>query len=99
MAYKRLQDGSVEVRSIVEIKQHELLRLTYGARGNSQLLLNYGFSIARNWEPDGSSNDVLEFSLNGEDMVNLRAGPKSYSYGPLVKALEQACTVEPYGSS
>ena len=99
LAYKRLQDGSVEVRSIVEIKQHELLRLTYGARGNSQLLLNYGFSIARNWEPDGSSNDVLEFSLNGEDMVNLRAGPKSYSYGPLVKALEQACTVEPYGSS
>ena len=32
LAYKRLQDGSVEVRSIVEIKQHELLRLTYGAR-------------------------------------------------------------------
>jgi hypothetical protein len=71
----------------------ETLRLTYGAKGNAQLLLNYGFTIPNNLEPDGSSNDVLEFKVsNAHDtkdanIVLLRTGDKSYTFGCLRKAL------------
>ena len=87
--YKSLEDGSIEVKSTQTIQPNDPLKLTYGARGNSQLLLNYGFTLRRNLEPDGSSNDVLEFSSDGMGVVNLRTGPKSYTYGGLVSALEQ----------
>jgi hypothetical protein len=96
LSYKRVENGSIEVRSIQSIEQDEGLRLTYGAQGNAQLLLNYGFSIPRNLEPDGSSNDVLEFSLlDGMPVIQLRTGPKSYAYGGLVKALEQVVDMTP----
>ena len=85
------EDGSVVVKTSQNIKKDEGLRLTYGAQSNSQLLLNYGFTIPNNIEPDGSSNDFLEFSCEGSDQnqIALRTGPKAYCYGGFVKALEQ----------
>jgi hypothetical protein len=62
----------------------ETLRITYGAQSNAQLLLNYGFCVTDNMEPDGSCNDVLQF----EPGILLRTGPREYTYGPFVKALE-----------
>jgi len=62
---------------------------TYGAKGNAQLLSRYGFCIDSNVEPDGSSNDVVEFvAKEGSPAVELRAGPKAYTYGGFVRALE-----------
>lgn len=82
------EDGCVQVTSTDMIDPGGLLQITYGARGNGQLLLNYGFAIPNNLEPDNSSNDVLEFSLGDSTVVELRTGPKSYTYGGFVKALE-----------
>ncbi|KAG7359932.1 SET methyltransferase domain containing protein [Nitzschia inconspicua] len=79
------------VRSVATLQPGDTLTLTYGALGNSQLLLNYGFCIANNVEPDGSSNDVLELVIEVDGqvvMVPLRAGPKSYSYGCFTKAVD-----------
>jgi hypothetical protein len=91
LAYRALeQDGSIEVTACQTINQYDGLRLTYGAQGNGQLLSNYGFAISDNLEPDGSSNDQLEFRcFDGSNTINLRTGPKAYTYGALVKALEQ----------
>ena len=109
----------LEVTSTETLSTGQPLLLTYGAQGNQQLLVNYGFCIQNNVEPDGSSNDVLEFKLprgtktmktrtgskkrkisndstapTSQDqqestfIVSLRMGPKSYTYGSFVKALE-----------
>jgi hypothetical protein len=91
------EQGAIVVRAAQTVNVGDVLRITYGAQGNAQLLLNYGFCISNNIEPDGSSNDVLEFypstSTTDKDqqVVHLRAGPKSYSYGGLVKALDRFC--------
>jgi len=85
--YKRAADGAVEVRAQRALAAGSAVYLTYGAKGNAQLLSCYGFCLRRNVEPDGSSNDVLEFTLPGAT-VALRAGPKAYTYGPFVKAIE-----------
>ena len=85
------------VKSTIDIDADECIRLTYGAKSNDQLLLNYGFCIPRNIEPDGSSNDVLKFlifsdrtnSPGGDKIIALRAGPKSYSYGGFAATLEK----------
>ena len=56
--------------------------------------INYGFAIPHNLEPDGSSNDFLEWKVddsnNGrtKETIILRTGPKSYTYGGLVQAIE-----------
>ncbi|CAJ1949540.1 unnamed protein product [Cylindrotheca closterium] len=89
LEYKILDDGSVEVSATAKIAPHEHFRLTYGAKGNSQLLLNYGFAMKHNLETDGSSNDFLEFSFDGAPAVELRTGPKDYTYGKFIKILEQ----------
>mmetsp|Transcript_15013 Transcript_15013/g.27224 ORF Transcript_15013/g.27224 Transcript_15013/m.27224 type:complete len:476 (-) Transcript_15013:142-1569(-) len=85
-------DGSmivIRVTSDASLVPNTPLRNTYGAKGNSQLLIHYGFCLLDNLEPDGSSNDVLEFSpQEGTAMVELRAGPKSYTFGGLIKALQ-----------
>mmetsp|Transcript_19290 Transcript_19290/g.52995 ORF Transcript_19290/g.52995 Transcript_19290/m.52995 type:complete len:506 (-) Transcript_19290:2725-4242(-) len=73
------------------IAKGDALRITYGAQGNAQLLFNYGFAIPNNFEPDGSSNDTYEFFPTNDEAskaVFLRMGPKSYSYGCFVQALE-----------
>jgi hypothetical protein len=82
------EDGCVQVTSTDMIDAGGLLQITYGARGNGQLLLNYGFAVPNNLEPDNSSNDVLEFGVIDSTVVELRTGPKSYTYGGFVKALE-----------
>eukprot|EP00985_Skeletonema_marinoi_P031318 scaffold37618_cov241-Skeletonema_marinoi.AAC.1 len=65
------------------------LQMTYGAKSNSTLLGRYGFCIADNVEPDGSCNDVVEIELKEEaPPVKLQRGPKSYTYGPFIKALK-----------
>jgi hypothetical protein len=98
LSYRYEQEqGAIVVRAAENVHAGDVLRITYGAQGNAQLLLNYGFSIPNNLEPDGSSNDVLEFfpstlAADKENVVALRAGPKSYSYGGLTKALDHFCT-------
>jgi hypothetical protein len=88
------QDGSnMVVRTTQVIAPHDTFRITYGAQSNGQLLLNYGFCLADNNEPDGSSNNVYEFCVDGtagsaSNIIRLRLGPKSYTYGPLVQILE-----------
>jgi hypothetical protein len=88
VSYKFQEDGSVEVKSTTKIEKDGVLRITYGSLGNGQLLFNYGFAIPRNLEPDGSSNDTLELRLNDTKTIHLRTGPKSYTYGRLVQAME-----------
>lgn len=83
------EDGSVCVKALRAIRKGSTIRNTYGAKGNAQLLSCYGFCLANNLEPDGSSNDVLEFVANPKmPRVNLRAGPRSYTFGGFVKALD-----------
>jgi hypothetical protein len=77
LTYKTLHDGSVEVKTTQPIEPYEGLRLTYGAQGNGQLLLNYGFTVPKNLEPDGSSNNFVEFSCDGVNIINLKTGPKA----------------------
>ena len=73
-----------------DLEPGSVLGITYGAKSNSVLLSRYGFTISDNNEPDGSSNDVVEFSpKNDGNIVELRRGPKSYTYGCFIKALEQ----------
>lgn len=85
------KDGNMVVHTARPLKANDALCITYGAQSNGQLLLNYGFCIAANVEPDGSSNNVYEFvAANDSDAktILLRMGPKSYTYGPLVQVLE-----------
>jgi hypothetical protein len=90
----------VKVVATKEILPNESLRITYGAKPNSVLLVNYGFTIPNNMEPDGSSNDILEFypppssSLKKDTMRDersitiLRTGPPSYTYGCFTTAVQ-----------
>ena len=73
--------------TLFDLAEGEQLLATYGTKGNHQLLLSYGFCIPDNVEPDGSSNDVYEMELYGQT-VELRAGKKAYTYGPLCRAIE-----------
>ena len=94
---KRLSDAPkasimIEVTSTNEIVPGEAIRITYGAKSNAVLLANYGFTLAHNREPDGSSNDVLEFvDGSGETVTTLRTGPPSYTYGCFTTALQYFC--------
>lgn len=72
------------VRAVAHIPAGTPLYITYGAQSNAQLYVNYGFCVTSNTEPDGSSNDILEWA----DGVVLRTGPRLYTYGPFVKALD-----------
>lgn len=91
LSYSFTDKEGMVVKSCQEIAAQESLRLTYGAKGNAQLFLNYGFSIPNNVEPDGSCNDTLEFQIeerNDLPPIVLRVGPKSYTYGCLARAVE-----------
>ena len=95
-----VSEDAMIVRSMIDIDPGDSIRLTYGAKANAQLLLNYGFCIPQNVEPDGSSNDILEFQTQSEGetssgkFISLRTGPKSYSYGGFVAALEEYFSTE-----
>jgi hypothetical protein len=80
----------VQARAQESLNADSVLKITYGAKGNQQLLLNYGFTIPGNIEADGSSNDDMEVLLhpNGPP-VKIRTGPKSYTFGCLSRAVEQ----------
>ena len=92
----------VDVVATKDIQPNESIRITYGAKPNSVLLVNYGFTIPNNMEPDGSSNDVLEFftpssaqsttttneQSDGPPITILRTGPPSYTYGCFTTALQ-----------
>jgi len=83
------ENGSILVTTSRKLEIGSLPSITYGAKGNAQLLLRYGFCLHSNTEPDGSANDVLEFRPKPDHpIVELRIGPKSYTFGSLVKALE-----------
>lgn len=89
ISYRRL-DASVQATAMEDIQIGKTLQITYGAIGNAQLLLNYGFALDNNVEPDGSSNDVVEVQLKeGSPLVQLRTGPKPYTFGCFSKAVEQ----------
>lgn len=89
ITYRRL-DSSVQAIAKEDIQMGKTLQITYGARGNAQLLFNYGFTLDNNVEPDGSSNDVVEVQLkDGSPLVQLRTGPKPYTFGCFSKAVEQ----------
>ena len=89
----------VDVVATKDIPPHESIRITYGAKPNSVLLVNYGFTIPNNMEPDGSSNDILEFyppqsddnhhpTRDASPTTILRTGPPSYTYGCFTTALQ-----------
>ena len=92
----------VDVVATKDIQPNESIRITNGAKPNSVLLVNYGFTIPNNMEPDGSSNDVLEFftpssaqsttttneQSDGPPITILRTGPPSYTYGCFTTALQ-----------
>jgi hypothetical protein len=84
---------AVVAQARADLRRGDTLVITYGAQSNASLLLNYGFCIANNVEPDGSSNDRYELRVGPAAspraaVVSLRAGPKEYSYGDLVTALD-----------
>jgi hypothetical protein len=85
----------VQTRHAVDMPIGTSLCITYGAQSNAQLLLNYGFCLSQNIEPDGSSNNTYELHLkDGQEdattssAIILRLGPKSYTYGPLAQVLQ-----------
>jgi hypothetical protein len=82
-----IDDGYVVVQTLRAIKAGEEVCITYGAKGNSALLLSYGFCLLHNVEPDGSSNDVVTVEVKEGVECELRVGDVSYSYGCLSKAV------------
>ena len=106
----RLVDGgvsgngslSLEMRALVALQAGSEVHDTYGAKGSSLLLCQYGFALVCNLEPDGSSNDVRPLELPARNdgevapslvyrppaLAPLRIGPKSYSFPPLVVAID-----------
>ncbi len=53
ISYHRSNDGNIIVSAKCDLKNAAKLGITYGAKGNSQLLSRYGFTIQHNSEPDG----------------------------------------------
>lgn len=92
VSYTRLQDGSIQVLTKHHLSYGSSPGITYGAKANRVLLLRYGFCIEENFEPDGSSNDTAEF---GMPIIELKTGPKSYTYGNFVKLLERFTPNDP----
>lgn len=55
VSYFKTDRGSVRVVAAQDLDARVVLAITYGARGNAQLLFNYGFCIPDNIEPDGKN--------------------------------------------
>ena len=54
---------SIVVTALRSFDPGDPIRISYGARGNAELLLRYGFTIPDNTEPDGSSNDTRRIAV------------------------------------
>jgi len=63
-----IDDTGVKVKTLQAVQKGAEVTITYGAKSNSHLLCNYGFTVAGNTEPDGSSNDLcrVRFSLDSQ---------------------------------
>ena len=94
VTYKKEKDGSIHLIARHDLEKDSTPGITYGAKGNAQLLSRYGFTLENNLEPDGSSNDIFEIKIYGQK-CEFRAGPKSYTYGCLVKALSLTSKANP----
>jgi len=88
-------DHVVVVHASRDTAAGECLSITYGALSNATLLVQYGFCLPDNVEPDGSSNDVYDFVVTCRTggvtttiTLPLRTGPKSYTYSLFIRALE-----------
>lgn len=93
----------VVVRAVRDFAAGDPVRVAYGARGNGDLALRYGFTIPANIEPDGSHNDVVPVRVwasvstregEGDDPapereVTLRMAPSpAYTAGDFADALD-----------
>ena len=95
-----MEDGALELRTLLPLHGGAPVHDTYGAKGNEQLLATYGFTSLLNLEPDGSSNDVRELPLPQTEadaallvfvpptVAPLRIGPKRYALHPLLLAVD-----------
>ena len=93
-------DGCFEMRTLQPLARGAGVHGTYGALGSAQLLVNYGFSLLYNVEPDGSGNDIRDLPLPSTHykrtnlvytppkVAPLQVGPKRYSLGPLTKSMD-----------
>ena len=93
---------ALHVRVLRPVVANRALHITYGAKGNAQLLGSYGFVTLVNYEPDGSSNDVRDLYLPQPAALSapaplvhvpsthapLRIGPKGYAFPALNKAVD-----------
>ena len=61
VSYNRLEDGTIEVKAKSNMNKNQCPGITYGAKGNSQLLLRYGFCLKDNVEPDGKHIQISLF--------------------------------------
>ena len=81
----------VRVTALRAFAPGDPVQISYGARGAADLLLRYGFVVADNVEPDGSSNDVFPLKMPGwdrKDAVELRVAPDAkYTYPALAEAV------------
>ena len=83
---------SVVVGALRDFDEGDPIRIAYGARSNSELLVRYGFTVPDNAEPDGSSNDVVPLHIPGVPggaVAQLRVASRpGYTYPPLASALD-----------
>ena len=81
--------GVVVSQALVQLACGKEVHETYGAKGSAHLLKMYGFALPHreNTEPDGSCNDTRPVVVAGET-VDLRVGPKRYTFPCLSRAVD-----------
>jgi hypothetical protein len=57
-------NGKVVVRALKHFNAGDYMHISYGAKSNLDLFMRYGFAVADNTEPDGSSNDMFRVDLD-----------------------------------
>jgi hypothetical protein len=89
--------GGMKVVALQTVAAGAEVAITYGAKGNSQLLRHYGFTVAANTEPDGSSNDVfpLRFAPDPRPSRKRKGDDAAETGGDLVVELRLASSLAP----
>ena len=90
--------GFVVLTALRDIDAGGEVCVTYGAKGNRDLLRDYGFCMPPSFEPDGSSNDVMTLKVNGK-LIDLRrpGGGAAYTcscFSSGVSAFNEGCDEE-----